>query len=187
MNELKMPKKGESARMLAELQAEHASESPPAEVIAADVATHVTTLQATPEPTGARASAGTNEPALEATGVRTHAPTNEHATGTQADSNQNLADGSTIDHTEPAQGRRKRPTERDERLALALRRGADDEIAVVTVRVPAALNRYMDDYTTRINRVDPKRKYRKQDAVLEAFAAFYADHPMPPAPEEETL
>lgn len=70
---------------------------------------------------------------------------------------------------------------------MAIARASADEVAVVTVRVSAALNRYMDDYTARINRLDPKRKYRKQDAVLEAFAAFYADHPMPPAPDEGEL
>jgi hypothetical protein len=61
----------------------------------------------------------------------------------------------------------------------------DDETAVVTVRTPARLNEYMDRYVERVNRLNPKRKYRKQDAVTEAFAAFFADHPMPPAPIEE--
>ena len=45
----------------------------------------------------------------------------------------------------------------------------------------------MDRYVERMNRIHPKRRYRKQDAVAEAFAAFYADHPMPPAPEEDDL
>jgi hypothetical protein len=76
---------------------------------------------------------------------------------------------------------------REERFAVALDRAAQDEIAVVTVRVSASLNRYMDDYVNRVNRVDPKRKYRKQDAIADAFAAFYADHPMPPAPAEAGL
>jgi hypothetical protein len=76
---------------------------------------------------------------------------------------------------------------RQDRLATALERGAQDEIIVVTVRVSVSLNRYMDDYVTRMNRIDPKSRYRKQDAVAEAFAAFYADHPMPPPPSDGGL
>ena len=64
---------------------------------------------------------------------------------------------------------------------------AADEIAVVTVRVPTRLNEYMDRYVERVNRITPKRRYRKQDAVAEAFAAFFADHPLPPAPEDVEL
>ena len=58
---------------------------------------------------------------------------------------------------------------------------------MVTVRVSAKLNEYMDRYVERVNRTDPQRRYRKQDAVAEAFAAFFADHPMPPAPPDEEL
>jgi hypothetical protein len=64
---------------------------------------------------------------------------------------------------------------------------AEDEVGVVTVRVSNRLNEYMDRYVERINRLNPKRKYRKQDAVAEAFAAFFADHPLPPAPADEEL
>lgn len=69
----------------------------------------------------------------------------------------------------------------------ALTLAAGDEISVVTVRVSGKLNEYIDRYVERVNRVSPKRRYRKQDAVAEAFAAFFADHPMPPAPAEEDL
>jgi hypothetical protein len=79
------------------------------------------------------------------------------------------------------------PPSRQDRLETALERGAQDQIMVVTVRVSASLNRYMDDYVTRMNRIDPKSRYRKQDAVAEAFAAFYADHPMPPPPSDGGL
>ena len=68
-----------------------------------------------------------------------------------------------------------------------MERATQDALAVVTVRVPAGLNRYVDDYVARINRVNPHSRYRKQDAVAEAFAAFYADHPMPPPPPDEEL
>ena len=74
-----------------------------------------------------------------------------------------------------------------ERLEHALKLGEEDEISVVTVRVSALLNEYMDRFVQRINQTNPKRKYRKQDAVLEAFAAFYADHPIPPAPADDEL
>ena len=76
---------------------------------------------------------------------------------------------------------------RAERLGKALALAAADEVSVVTVRVSAKLNEYMDRYVDRLGRVSPKRRYRKQDAVAEAFAAFFADHPLPPAPAEEEL
>lgn len=59
------------------------------------------------------------------------------------------------------------------------------EIEVVTVRAPEKLNDYLDRYVERRNRANPKERYRKQDAVREMFAWFYAAHPMPPAPQEE--
>lgn len=77
--------------------------------------------------------------------------------------------------------------DREQRFSRALAIAYDDEISVVTVRVSGKLNKYLDDYVDRINRIDPKRKYRKQDAIAEAFAAFYADHVMPPAPVEDEL
>ena len=76
---------------------------------------------------------------------------------------------------------------RQERLEHALKLGEEDEISVVTVRVSARLNEYMDRYVQRVNQTNPKRKYRKQDAILETFAAFYADHPMPPALADDEL
>jgi hypothetical protein len=79
------------------------------------------------------------------------------------------------------------PDDREERLTRALQMAAEDEITVVTVRVSARLNEYMDRYVERLNRISPKRRYRKQDAIAEAFAAFFADHPLPPAPAEEEL
>lgn len=78
-------------------------------------------------------------------------------------------------------------TTREERFQRGLEIAQRDEIAVVTVRVSARLNEYMDRYVERVNRTQPKRRYRKQDAVAEAFAAFFADHALPPAPPEEEL
>jgi hypothetical protein len=75
--------------------------------------------------------------------------------------------------------------EYERRRLQAIERWKDEDVTVVAVRVPAALNAYMDRYVNRINERDPKKRYRKQDAVLEAFAAFFADHPMPPAADEE--
>ncbi|MBP7559234.1 MAG: hypothetical protein KBA64_02020 [Armatimonadetes bacterium] len=147
MSKLKMPAKGQSAAMLAALQAEHASPSEP------DDATNVTTLQRPNERTASSAPPS--------------AAPSPVAPSLAADPITSLS--------------------REERLAHALGRASQDEIAVVTVRVPAHLNRYMDDFVARANRVQPKGKYRKQDAVAEAFAAFYADHPMPPAPPDEEL
>jgi hypothetical protein len=45
----------------------------------------------------------------------------------------------------------------------------------------------MDEYVARRNLADPRTKYRKQDAIAQAFAAFYADHPLPPAPDTDAL
>ena len=191
MSQLKMPKRGESARMLQELQTEHATESPSDDPTSTLPATHVTTLQETHEAPNADAHAGTNADATALTGAATHESSIELP---RERSNTSRTPRDTVPRRARAHKRPDAPasspsrtSERDERLAHALRRSADDEITVVTVRVATSLNRYMDDYTARVNRIDPKRKYRKQDAVLEAFAAFYADHPMPPAPEEEVL
>ena len=90
-------------------------------------------------------------------------------------------------HAEPDSDLTAPNSERDARLETALQRAENDEIAVVTVRVSVRLNKYMDEYVARTNRLDPKRKYRKQDAVAEAFAAFYADHPLPHLSSEEVL
>jgi hypothetical protein len=76
---------------------------------------------------------------------------------------------------------------RDERLQQGLQIAQQDTVSVVTVRVSARLNEYMDRYVERVKRTDPQRRYRKQDAIAEAFAAFFADHPLPPAPPDEEL
>lgn len=138
MNKLKMPTKGNSAAMLAELQAEHAAE---------DTEINDTTMQ--PEPAAA--------------------PVVPHNPDGQASS--------------PPPSR----LSREERIAFALDRAASDELTVVTVRIPAILNHYLDEYVARRRSVNPKSKYRKQDAIAEAFAAFYADHPLPAIPPGEVL
>ncbi len=74
---------------------------------------------------------------------------------------------------------------REERLTAAMQLAQEDEPGVVTIRISPRLNAYIDRYVQRVNQIDPKRRYRKQDAVAEAFAAFYADHPMPPSPRSE--
>lgn len=79
------------------------------------------------------------------------------------------------------------PALRAERYQKALSLTKTDEIAVVTVRVSAKLNEYMDRYVERCNRLHPKSRWRKQDAIAEAFAAFFADHPLPPAPADEEI
>ena len=144
MSKLKMPQKGQSAAMLAELQAEHAAET----VAPTPEAANVTTLQ----------------PKLSRPVAPTEAPT------------------ATQEPAPPTS-----PSTQEDRFALAMERAASDSIAVVTIRVPASLNRYVDDYVARLNKIDPTRKYRKQDAIMEAFSSFYADHPMPPAPPDEEL
>ena len=141
MSKLKMPPKGQSAAMMAALQAEHADHAPSDELEVTNVTTFVTENEAS-------------------------AP------------DQDTADVESI--AAPA-------VSREERLACALERAGRDELAVVTVRVPASLNRYMDGFVARMNRLDPEHKYRKQDAVAEAFAAFYADHPMPAPPPDDQL
>ena len=129
MSKLKMPKKGKSAAMMAELQAEHAAPA--------------TAPDAPPTVPDIRPPQDTDQPSPD------------------EDGSHDLAS-------------------REERLAAALERTEGDAIAVVTVRVPARLNGYMDEYVARMKWTNPRAKYRKQDAVAEAFAAFYADHPMPP-------
>ena len=143
-----MPSRGQSATMMAELQAEHAIET--------TNETNAVILQDENEATKSRANKQTN-------------------TITNAIAYQAMP--ATTD-TE---------SDRTLRKQVALDRAATDELIVVTVRVPAVLNRYMDDYVARIYRGDSRRKYRKQDAVAAAFAAFYADYPMPPAPCDANL
>jgi hypothetical protein len=137
MSKLKMPPKGQSAAMMAALQAEHAS---PVEENSPE--TNVATLEVSPPQLGASAPA---EPPSEAARAR------------------------------------------EDRFALAMGRATEEEIAVVTVRVPASLNRYMDEYVARVNHTNRRARYRKQDAVAEAFAAFYADHVMPALTGDDEL
>jgi hypothetical protein len=79
----------------------------------------------------------------------------------------------------------ERTSRYEKALAIARQEEEAGNIAVVTLRLPAKLAKYMDDYVARIGQVSPKKRYRKQDAAAEAFAAFYAEHVMPPAPEED--
>jgi len=141
MSKLKMPAKGNSAAMMAELQAEHAAAAP-------EVAEAVQ-----PEP----------EEVIEAAAKR-----RGRATGKPASPPPSVAS-------------------RQKRLDFALERTATDDMTVVTVRISASLNHYMDEYVARMRSLNPKSKYRKQDAVAEAFAAFYADHPLPALPEGEDV
>lgn len=77
------------------------------------------------------------------------------------------------------------PSEREERLAKAMEVAAEDEMIVVSVRVSAKLNDYIDQYVARVAKANPKRRYRKQDAMAAALAGFVADHPMPARSVEE--
>ncbi|MEI6502930.1 MAG: hypothetical protein WCP21_18120 [Armatimonadota bacterium] len=140
MSKLKMPAKGTSAAMMAELQAEHATAPPDSE-------------GAPQEPQADESTAAPPQ-------------------------HRESAEGQPASPPPP-------PASREDRLAFALDRTAADELVVVTVRVSASLNHYMDEYVARRHSIDPKSKYRKQDAVAEAFAEFYAGHPLPPLPEDE--
>lgn len=156
MNKLTVPPKGKSAEMLAQLQAEHATE--PDELAQEETKEDykVTTLQ----------PMVTLEPA----------PTSEPDVLSAPEAPPPLRNLLTED-----------PAIRTARFEVAMTRAHSDDIAVVTVRMPASLNRYVDSYVDRVNQLEPGRKYRKQDAIAEAFAAFYADHVMPPAPLDDDL
>jgi hypothetical protein len=174
---LKMPKRGAAATMLSDLNAEHAAPSPTTENQPtneeSNVVSNVTTLQRTTEATNGGTNASTFEETGEASNERRLEGRND-ATLAETSERSNLI------YSVP-------PDERVARLEKALRLANDDELAVVTIRVSGKLNEYIDRYVDRVNRIHPKRKYRKQDAIAEAFAAFFADHPMPPAPVEEEL
>jgi hypothetical protein len=159
MSKLQMPAKGKSAAMLAELQAAHATGG---------------------DDSGAVAPARDNEETNVTTLQETHASSQLPATDGDLQS-----DSTTIQT--PPHAPEPETTERAQRLALAQARGAEDQLTVVTVRVPLCLNRYMDEYVARRNLADPRTRYRKQDAIAQAFAAFYADHPLPPAPDTDAL
>jgi len=174
MSGLRMPGKGKAALLLSELNAEHAPQ--PGDIDSANEETNVTILQETNAPSGERG----NEVSREAREERV-----PNRTGGRRNAPAKRADERTSEASQAGQG--DETARRDERLARALELAAEDEITVVTVRVSARLNEYMDRYVERVNRVNPKRRYRKQDAVAESFAAFFADHPMPPAPAEDEL
>jgi hypothetical protein len=176
---LKMPKRGGAAALLSELNAEHApapaamAQEPEPDQLQeltqrAFSETNVTTLQESNDVSNEVSNVKTNEGNF----VRSNAPA--YVSGNDRGN-------------EPPKKRSSVANPRDERLARALAMTAEDEVGVVTVRVSNRLNEYMDRYVERINRLNPKRKYRKQDAVAEAFAAFFADHPLPPAPADEEL
>ena len=178
MGELKMPRKGGSATMLQELNAEHAQPTTSLQE------TNVTRLQDYNEPS--------NEPtqplSLEETLQETVLADKER--GKKLDNERASEEPPAARRASKASVERSRvpersTPERDERLAQAMQLAQQEEPAVVTIRVSPRLNAYIDRYVQRINQIEPKRRYRKQDAVAEAFAAFYADHPMPPSPMDE--
>ena len=190
MSDLMLPSKGQSAAsLLQELNADHA---PDTELQNTELQapkpreeTNVTTLQETNEVGNDRTLLTTNDRPRRRKGtVPASFPTppsdqrQDRASGT--------SDGTVIEATAP-NGSLPAAAGREHRYSRALGQSEEDEIAVVTVRVSGRLNEYMDRYVERMNRIHPKRRYRKQDAVAEAFAAFYADHPMPPAPDEDDL
>lgn len=144
MSKLKMPAKGSSAAMMAELQAEHAAP-------ATDEESSVTMLQ----PEDEAPTAGPRKRRPRSSAKPTSPPPSD--------------------------------APREDRLATALDRAASDEMTVITVRISVSLNHYIDEYVSRRRRLDPKSRYRKQDAVEEAFAAFYADHPLPPIPPDADM
>ncbi len=187
MSDLMLPAKGKSAAsLLQDLNADHAPDHEKLEE------TNVTTLQETNDRVNEAPLVTTNEGTRERRSGRTISVETKPA-GSEAVAKRPAARPGKADPIPPAATvpgtRDDAPagSGRDERIARALEQASEDEIAVVTVRVSGRLNEYMDRYVERINRVHPKRRYRKQDAISEAFAAFYADHPMPPAPDEDDL
>ena len=95
------------------------------------------------------------------------------------------ADAATPGASPPKATDRAKATDRETRLARAMGVAAEDEMIVVSVRVPGKLNDYIDQYVARVAKANPKRRYRKQDAMAEALAGFIADHPMPTVSVEE--
>jgi hypothetical protein len=183
MSDLMLPSKGQSAAsLLQELNANHAPDAAPREETLEG--TNVTTLQATNEPGNERTPVAPNERSRKRKGAAEPSSSDPPAGKSPrkaSDAASKAAPDAIFAKSQPE------ASERQDRYARALAQAEEDEIAVVTVRVSGRLNEYMDRYVERMNRLHPKRRYRKQDAVAEAFAAFYADHPMPPAPEEDDL
>lgn len=194
MSGLTMPKKGEAARLLSDLNAEHSKES-------SNERYNVTTLQETLDDSNIE----NNESSSITRNDSSNVSINKSALpGSVAVSNVPFNKGAKKASSAPARERRKEssasgPTQplpvsdsgergdRAERLEKAMQIAQGDELDVATIRVSAKLHAYLERYVERINRLNPKGRYRKQDAIEAAFAAFYADHPMPPAPVEEEL
>lgn len=190
MSDLILPSKGQSAAsLLQELNAHHAPDAAPREETLEE--TNVTTLQETNEPGNERtpvvSGVRTRKRKGAGTGPSDHSPEKSLPAAAIAAIPTTAAQAAASNGAQPEAARYPEAAERGDRHARALAQAEEDEIAVVTVRVSGRLNEYMDRYVERMNRLHPKRRYRKQDAVAEAFAAFYADHPMPPAPEEDDL
>ncbi len=175
-----MPEKGGAARLLADLNAEHAP--PVLDPLLPDPQKqtneesneryNVTTLQ--------ESLSGSHEETKEETVAHSNAALQK---ATKERERKPSSGAANVPAKEPA----LRSDEREERLRKALQIASGDELDVATIRVSAKLHAYLERYVERINRINPKAKYRKQDAITAAFAAFYADHPMPPAPVEEEL
>lgn len=74
-----------------------------------------------------------------------------------------------------------------DRLDAGLQIAAEDEdeedITVVTIRVSKRLNKHLERVVTHLNEGSKRGRYRKQDAIAEAFARFYAAHPLPDEPK----
>lgn len=172
MNKLTVPPKGKSAEMMAQLQAEHAAEN------------IELTSEPTHEVTQDTKNEGYNVTSIPVMSTMPEPPATPEETIPSPGEDLGFASVTQPVHlallTED-------PIMRTERFEVAMTRAQSDEIAVVTVRMPASLNRYVDAYVDRVNQLEPGRKYRKQDAIAEAFAAFYADHIMPPAPPDDDL
>ena len=178
MSDLMLPSKGQSAAsLLQKLNADHAPNTELQDIRLNEETNEVEngrTPLITNERPRRRKEAISSSPPGSPSDQRPHG----RASGT--------SDGTPTEATAP-DGSQATAADREHRYSRALGQAEDDEIAVVTVRVSGRMNEYMDRYVERMNRIHPKRRYRKQDAVAEAFAAFYADHPMPPAPEEDDL
>ena len=167
--------------MLQELNANHAPDA------ATQEGTNVTTLQETNEPRNERTSPASGERIRKRKSATAHSSEKSLPAATTAAISTTAAQAAALNGTQPEAAKYPEAADRGDRYARALAQSEEDEIAVVTVQVSGRLNEYMDRYVERMNRLHPKRRYRKQDAVAEAFAAFYADHPMPPAPTEDDL
>ena len=66
------------------------------------------------------------------------------------------------------------------RIATAYARAAENDLVAIALRIPRSLVEYLDRHVDRHNHIDPRRKYRKQDAGFEMFVRFYGEHPLPP-------